>query len=123
MFENPFRALKQARNDFAAKADADVVKQKASRGLILLSSALIAGSQPAAAQGGELSQLTSLLNSFADLLQSIGLAMAVVGLSVAGIAYMAHKPRTAKEIAQNVVIGVVILLLSGAAIDYISGSL
>ena len=87
-------------------------------------SALMIGSQPAAAQdSGELDQLVSLLQNLADLMQRVGLALAVIGLSAAGLAYMLNKPGLAKRIAQNTIIGTLILLFSGAAVDYLASGL
>ena len=87
---------------------------------------VLAGSQPVAAQSGgsgELDQLVTFLNDIAGLLQRVGIALAVLGLSAAGIAYIVHKKRSAKSIAQSVIIGTVILLLSGAAVDYLAQGL
>jgi len=89
--------------------------------VLFVFSALMIGSQPAAAQDtGELDQLVEMLNSLADLMQRVGLALAVLGFSAAGIAYMLNKPRLAKQVAQNTIIGTLILLLSGAAVDYLA---
>ena len=87
---------------------------------------LLLGSYPAAAQpdgSGNLDQLVTFLNDIAGLLQRVGIALAVLGLSAAGIAYIVHKKRSAKSIAQSVIIGTVILLLSGAAVDYLAQGL
>ena len=87
---------------------------------------LLLGSYPAAAQpdgSGNLDQLVTFLNDIAGLLQRVGIALAVLGLSAAGIAYIIHKKRSAKSIAQSVIIGTVILLLSGAAVDYLAQGL
>lgn len=111
----------KAWNRLKEKYSAETIKNAASKWMLIGTAVMLLAVQPAAAQ--DLSQLTSLMNQFADLLQRIGLAVAVVGLSASGISYMAHKPRTAKSIAQNVVIGTIILLLSGAAIEYISSGL
>ena len=123
MARDPSGGLDRARTTleeaFAERGDA--VKQKLARGTLLFIGALAAGSTPASAQGVE--QIEGLLTNLADLLQSIGLTMAVVGLSVASICYIAHKPKLAKRIAQNVILGTVMLLLSSGAIDYISQNL
>lgn len=113
-WKKPWKRLKE-------KYSTDTIKRTASRWTLVFAVALIIGVQPVAAQ--ELSQLTSLMEQLADLLQRVGLAVAVVGLSASGIAYMAHKPRTAKQIASNVIIGTIILLLSSAAITYIESGL
>lgn len=106
-----------------ADRHADALK-RATVDVLFAFSALMISSQPAAAQdSGELGQLVSLLNNLADLMQRVGLALAVLGLSAAGLAYMVNKPRLAKQIAQNTIIGTVILLFSGAAVEYLASGL
>jgi len=123
MVADPSRTLDRARTTLeeAFAEYGEAAKQKIARGTLLFIGALATGSQPASAQGVE--QIEGLLTNLADLLQSIGLTMAVVGLSVASICYIAHKPKLAKRIAQNVILGTVMLLLSSGAIDYISQNL
>jgi len=123
MVADPSRTLDRARTTLeeAFAEYGEAAKQKIARGTLLFIGALATGSQPAAAQGVQ--QIEGLLTNLADLLQSIGLTMAVVGLSVASICYIAHKPKLAKRIAQNVILGTVMLLLSSGAIDYISQNL
>lgn len=111
------------RMEEAADNHSPALKQAATDVLFVFS-ALMIGSQPAAAQdSGELGQLVSLLQNLADLMQRVGLALAVIGLSAAGLAYMVNKPRLAKQIAQNTIIGTLILLFSGAAVDYLASGL
>lgn len=121
-WKGSIQGYEKAWNRLKEKYSAETIKKAANKWMLIGIAVMLLVVQPAAAQG-DLGQLTSLLNQFSSLLQRVGLAVAVVGLSAAGIAYMAHKPRTAKEIAQNVIIGTIILLLSGAAIQYISSGL
>jgi len=122
MFQDPIRTLKKVRTRLTDVVDVQSGKEVAVRGAVVLGLATVLIADPVAAQSS-LDSLVSLMNNLADLLQRVGLAVAVVGMSAAGIAYMAHQPRTAKSIAQNVVIGTIILLLSSAAIEFISGGL
>ena len=123
MLDGSIQSLTGAWTRLAEKVEerGEAAKLKLARGALVFMGALAAGSQPASAQGVE--QIEGLLTNLADLLQSIGLTMAVVGLSVASICYIAHKPKLAKRIAQNVILGTVMLLLSSGAIDYISQNL
>ena len=123
MLDGSIQSLTGAWTRLAEKVEerGEAAKLKLARGMLVFLSALAVGSQPASAQGVQ--QIEGLLTNLADLLQSIGLALAVVGLSVASICYIAHKPKAAKRIAQNVILGTVMLLLSSGAIDYISQNL
>ena len=104
----------------ATDKHAPALRQAAVNALFVFS-ALMISSQPAAAQdSGELGQLVSLLQNLADLMQRVGLALAVLGFSAAGIAAILNKWQLAKQIAQNTLVGTVILLLSGAAVDYLA---
>ncbi|MFC4359282.1 TrbC/VirB2 family protein [Halobium salinum] len=69
---------------------------------------------------GDLQQIVDLLNRISQLLESVGLAAAVVGMAAAGIMYIMHKPGAAKSIGKSTIIGVIILLSAGAAIQFIS---
>lgn len=121
MLEDPIQDCKKAWKRLKEKYSAETIKKSANKWMLISIAVMLVAVQPVAAQ--DLSQLTSLMEQLADLLQRLGLAVAVVGLSVSGICYMAHKPRTAKQIASNVIIGTIILLLSSAAITYIESGL
>jgi type IV secretory pathway VirB2 component (pilin) len=89
-------------------------------GIVLSQSPVLAQS---AGGTGELQQIVDLLNRISQLLESVGLAAAVVGMAAAGIMYIMHKPGAAKSIGKSTIIGVIILLSAGAAIQFISGPL
>ena len=136
MVEDPSRTLDRVRTRLANKADkhadalkdsvqdtvdVQVVKELATRAIVIGGFGLLIGVDPVAAQAGSVDQIVSMMKRLSDLLFRLGMATAVVGLSAAGIAYMVHKPRLAKEIAKNVIVGTLILLFSSAAIDWLSG--